>query len=293
MRRSANRFVIASAVAAVLACTVLAPEARAAGDDATETVEQLAERAYGLQTAGKDAEAITIYLKAYDLAKDGILLLNVARLYDTKLHEPALAAEYYRRYLLSPDSDADRVKKVTDRLAVLKREAEEERTRMVVAPPAPAPQSPPAAPAPPSASHETGLSSEGSAPSRGGAMRTAGVVVGALGVVGVGATFVLGYVAKTKNDSANAICNGRVCESQDGVNLTNTAQSFATASTASLIAGLVLVAGGITIFALAPRGAGARSSQAAGISFAPLVDVGGAGAIGTGTGTGILVHGAF
>jgi hypothetical protein len=122
-------------------------------------------------------------------------------------------------------------------------------------------------------------------------MRTAGVVVGALGVVGVGATFVLGYVAKTKNDSANAICNGRVCESQDGVNLTNTAQSFATASTASLIAGLVLVAGGVTIFALAPRGA--RPSQAASISFAPLVDVGGAGGIGTGTGTGILVHGAF
>jgi tetratricopeptide (TPR) repeat protein len=291
MRRSANRFVIASAVAAVLACTVLAPDARAAGDEATETVEQLAERAYALQTAGKDAEAITIYLKAYDLAKDGILLLNVARLYDTKLHEPALAAEYYRRYLLSPDSDADRVKKVTDRLAVLRREAEEERTRMIVAPPAPVPQSPSAAPAPPAASHETGLSSDGSAPSRGGPMRTAGVVVGALGVVGVGATFVLGYVAKTKNDSANAICNGRVCESQDGVNLTNTAQSFATASTASLIAGLVLVAGGVTIFALAPRGA--RPSQAASISFAPLVDVGGAGGIGTGTGTGILVHGAF
>lgn len=282
MRRSANRFLIAPAVAALLACAALAPDARAAGDDATETVEQLAERAYALQAAGKDAEAITIYLKVYDISKDGILLLNVARIYDTKLHEPALAAEYYRRYLLSPDADADRVKKVTNRLAVLKREAEEERTRMIVAPPVLVPQPAPASPAPPAASHETGLSAEGSAPPAWGPMRTAGVVVGALGVVGVGATFVLGYVAKTKNDDANAVCNGRVCQSQDGVNLTNTAESWATASTVSLVTGLILVASGVTIYALAPRGA--RSSQGASIFFAPSMDA---------TGGGIVAHGEF
>jgi hypothetical protein len=287
MSRSANRFVLASAVAASLACAALAPDARAAGDETTETVEQLAERAYSLQAAGKDAEAITIYLKVYDLSKDGILLLNVARIYDTKLHEPALAAEFYRRYLLAPDADADRVKKVTDRLAVLKREAEEERTRMVApAAPTAAPQPPPVSAAAPSAS-QPAPSSEPADLSRGAPMRTAGVVVGAVGAAGVVATFILGYVAKTKNDDANAVCNGRVCQSQDGVNLTNTAESWATASTISLVSGLVLLASGVTIYALAPRGAGARSSpssQGASIFFAPSMDP---------TGGGIVMRGTF
>ena len=58
-------------------------------------------------------------------------------------------------------------------------------------------------------------------------MRAAGIIIGVLGVVGVGTSIGLGYVAKTKNDSANAVCNGSACATQDGVDLAKTAGNYA------------------------------------------------------------------
>lgn len=258
-----------------LACVTAAPAVR--GDETAETTEQLAEKAYALQAAGKYPEAIATYLKAYDQSKAGLTLLNIATIYDRKLNEPQLAAEYYRRYLMAPDAEPDRVKKVTERLTTLKHAEEQEaRARNAVTP---IPTTTPSSQPPPEPREKT---SDASHASQGGAMRTAGVVMGVLGVVGVGASLVLGYAAKIKNDDANAVCNGAACANQNGVDLASTAGSFATASTIAFIAGLACVGGGIALYALAPRGTPA--SRAARIYLAPRVDT---------SGGGMVLHGAF
>jgi hypothetical protein len=273
---------IAPVLAISLACVLVAPTARAGGE-AVQTTEQLAEQAYGQQASGKFAEAIATYLKAYEISKDGLTLLNIATIYDRKLHEAALASEYYRRYLIAPDADPDRVKKVTDRLTTLKREAEEERAKSVSAPaPQPTEPAPAAAPTstpPPETTPPPGGAEAGSG---GGAMRATGAVVGIVGVLGLGASFALGYIAKGKNDDANAVCKGTVCSSENGVSLAKDAGTFATASTAAFVAGLVFVGGGITLIAAAPSGTSA--SKAGRVFLAPRVDT---------TGGGIVLHGDF
>ena len=267
-----------------LACTLVSPDARAAGDEAVLTTEQLADQAYTLQAAGKFAEAIATYLKAYDLSKDALTLLNIATIYDRKLSEPVLASEYYRRYLMAPDAEPDRVKRVTERLTVLKHaEEEQERARNAPPPTTPAPQ----APAAPSSAPQENAPALMPAPeppqtSHGGPMRTAGIVIGAFGVAGVVGSFVLGYAAKVKNDNANQVCNGLACSSQDGVDSARAAGNFATASTAVFVGSLVFVAGGVALYALAPKGAPA--SRSGGVFLTPQVDR---------TGAGIALYGAF
>jgi hypothetical protein len=119
-------------------------------------------------------------------------------------------------------------------------------------------------------------------PSRGRPMRVTGVIVGVLGVAGLGTSFALGYVAKTKNDSANAVCNGSACPSQDGVDLAKTAGNFATWSTVAFVGGLALVGGGIALYAAAPKGAPASRSGA--VFLTPQVGA---------TGAGVALYGAF
>ena len=114
-------------------------------------------------------------------------------------------------------------------------------------------------------------------------MRAAGVVVGLVGLAGVGASFGLGYVAKQKNDDANGVCNGAACQNQNGVSLAQTAGNLATGATISFVAGLVLMGGGVVLFAVAPRGT-STSTKAASISVAPSVDR---------TGAGLALHGVF
>ncbi len=43
------------------------------------------------------------------------------------------------------------------------------------------------------------------------------VVISVAGVVTLGASMALGFVAKGKNDDANGLCNGNVCTSERGV----------------------------------------------------------------------------
>jgi hypothetical protein len=180
------------------------------------------------------------------------------------------------------------VKKVTERLTALKQEddkkaeEERERARAAAAAAAPPPQPAPAT-APASDAHQTGApTSAADDGSRGAPLRAAGIIVGALGVAGLGTSFALGYVAKTKNDSANAVCNGSACPNEAGVSLAQTAGTYATASTAAFVAGLVLVGGGIVLYAVAPSGAPA--SRTAGIYVTPSVDR---------TSGGLAVYGVF
>jgi hypothetical protein len=86
------------------------------------SAQELADRAYELHSAGDFAASIATYLKAYELSNAGVILLNVATIYDRKLHERDLAADYYRRYLHAPDAEPDLVQKATQRLTTLKQE---------------------------------------------------------------------------------------------------------------------------------------------------------------------------
>jgi tetratricopeptide (TPR) repeat protein len=279
MRRPGRPSRVATVAALSLALVLAAPLARAADPQAPETTEQLAERAYQLQAAGKYADAVATYLKAYELSKDALTLLNVARIYDQKLHENELASEYYRRYVMAPDAEPDRVKRVTERITALKREAEEERAKAVAAPSsgaANAASPPPADAVPPPASSAPTEASPGAG------MRTAGVVVGVVGLLGVGTSFALGAAAKSKNNDANAACSGSVCQTQAGVDAAHSAGSFATGSTIAFAAGLAFVAGGIVLYIAAPSHSSGASSSA--FFLAPRVDP---------TGAGLALHGAF
>jgi hypothetical protein len=66
----------------------------------------------------------------------------------------------------------------------------------------------------------------------------------------------LGYVAKSKNDDANSVCNGAACTTPRGVTLAHDAGTFATASTVTFAAGAGLLGVGAAMFFFAPRAAG-------------------------------------
>ena len=88
-------------------------------------------------------------------------------------------------------------------------------------------------------------------------------------MVGLGASLVLGLVAKGKNDDANAICNGAACSNDRGVTLAHDAGTFATVSTVTFVSGLVLAGAGVTMIVLAPKSASASSATR--LTFTPQV----------------------
>jgi hypothetical protein len=245
-----------------------------------QTAEQLANEAYELHAAGKYAEAIAAYFKAYELSQAGAILFNIATIYDRKMHERQLAADFYRRYLLAPDTEQGLVKKATERLAGLKKEVEEEalakRTASATPEAAPAPAATPALAAPPTADQGA---NEGDS---GAGIRVAGLVIGALGLAGVGTSMGLGAAAKSQNDQANTYCHGAACTDQRGVNAAQQAGTFATASTVTFVSGLVLLGGGVIMVIAAPRG-GSHASKATGISFGPMLGSNEAGMMARGT----------
>ncbi len=280
MRRSGCISGVARSVAVTLAvslgCALAAPDARA---DQTETVEQLAERAYSQQAAGKYAEAIATYLKAYDISHDALTTLNIATIYDRKLKEYALATEYYRRYIIAPDADPDRVRTVTERLGTIKKDEEDERAKIMAASqPQAMQQGGPGGTAQPGSG-----TAEAEHSNPGPAMRTPGVIVGIVGLAGVGTGLGLGGVAKGKNDSANRECTGLVCPTQAGVNDAQAAGNFATASTVAVVVGGVFLATGVVLLIAAPSSASAASPRT-GLVVAPSIDR---------TGAGFVVGGVF
>jgi serine/threonine-protein kinase len=225
------------------------------GTTDVQAVETLTNKAYEQASAGKYADAISSYIKAYEISKAGAILFNIAAICDHRLHERTLAMEYYRRYLQATDANPEYAKKATERLSALKAEAaaeEKERSSVQVAsPPAPAPPS--ISPAPDS----------GAPPVSGGGsgLRAVGLVVGGIGLAGVGTALVLGALAKSKNDQANGYCSASACSTDQGVTLEHQAGDLATASTVTFISGAALLATGVTIFLVAPRGTNASTGS--------------------------------
>src|SRR5205814_3285664 len=123
----------------------------------------------------------------FEISKAGAILFNIATIYDRKLHERALAIEYFRRYLEATDAEPEFARRATERLSALKAEEAAEaqvRSWVRVSPP------PPGAPAPPAA--VAAATPSRAAPSDGAGLRHAGLIVGGVGLLGVGAGLVLG-----------------------------------------------------------------------------------------------------
>lgn len=128
--------------------------------------------------------------------------------------------------------------------------------------PAPAAALPPVGPTAPPAPEQP------RAASGGGGLKVAGLVTGAVGVLGLGAGAVFGFIAKSKNDQALEPQNCRTSTlcTQAGLSLTDDAKRAATLSTVSFVAGGVLVAGGLTLWLTAPS-----AERSAGVRLAPVV----------------------
>jgi tetratricopeptide (TPR) repeat protein len=218
------------------------------------SADQLADDAYQLHAAGKYAEAISMYMRAYEISNAGATLYNVAAIYDRKLHEPELAVEFYRRYLRAGDAEPQWIEKATERITALKAQESEERARLTApVAPAPAPSYTRPAALAPSSAPVTPPGDGSPAASRHSGWRTAGIVVAATGLAGVGAGVILGFVAKGKNNDANALCNGAACSSERGITLARQAGLFATAGTVSFFAGIGLVGGGTVMYFASPK----------------------------------------
>lgn len=101
-------------------------------------------------------------------------------------------------------------------------------------------------------------------------LRIAGLIGGIVGVVGVGAGIGVGMAAKGLYDDSNGAEGGcsaetNICSKQAGIDLREDAQGLGTVATGLVIAGAVLGAAGIVVFAVAPsdEGSAASSSDAA------------------------------
>jgi hypothetical protein len=88
-----------------------------------------------------------------------------------------------------------------------------------------------------------------------GSQRTIGIAVAAAGIVGIGVGAVFGLTAKSKLDDSNAngLCHPDNHCNQAGYDLRSDAKSAALISTIAFGAGIVTLAGGVIVFATAPK----------------------------------------
>jgi hypothetical protein len=223
-----------AAAVAVLAALSLAP-VRAAADEPTSTdaspvsvAERRAAEAFQAYAKKDYPAAIALYLQAYDAAPSGSILYNIARIYDTKLHDRGQALAFYRRYVADPEAQPELVTVSNQRL----RELSHAEVAPVV--------------------HDTAVLSapETVEPRRESwsALRWTGVAVGAVGLAGIGIGGGYGLAAMSKANVAKGACDGNACTSQVGVDAARNARSLGTVSTVAFVAGGALVAAGAVLY---------------------------------------------
>ncbi|HEY3816603.1 MAG TPA: hypothetical protein VGL81_05505 [Polyangiaceae bacterium] len=111
------------------------------------------------------------------------------------------------------------------------------------APPTTAPPPPPPTPAPPPPAPST----------PGSTQRVLGVVLGAAGIAGIAVGSVFGVLAGGHKSDAAPHCSGTECDAT-GISDLSDARSSATVSTIAFIAGGAVLAGGVVLYLVAPRG---------------------------------------
>jgi len=215
-----------------------------------KTADEWAEEAFALVAKGEYPKAVAAYQRAYQISADGRNLYNIANIYDRKLHEREVAADYYRRYLHLPQTEPDLTKRATERLAALKEEEEAIRKNAATAT-ANGSSSQGSSVVVPPATRAPGSDAERPDTTR-STMQISGIVAGSTGLALLGAGAVFGILAKSKNDDAAKHCNGSACNDSEALSLTDDARRWATLSTIGFIAGGVGVAGGLLLYFLAP-----------------------------------------
>lgn len=221
----------------LLAAVMLVPTIAAAqpAKGAKEQAQSLADQGYQAYEANDWVKAVGFYLESYKLVTTSEILFNIASIYDRKINDPQLALEFYRRYNASTDTKPELVAKATVRIAALNAQLDG------------------------SARGGGGGAVAADSGSNGSGWRTAGLVTGAVGIVGLGVGAVTGLVANGKHqDAKRAGCSGDTCPTVDAQQQEKDAGSMANVSTVGFVAGGVLLAAGAAMFFLAP---GSRTEQ--------------------------------
>ncbi len=130
-------------------------------------------------------------------------------------------------------------------LVVTLREGERESLEIRLGPPQPSPK----ATASPMATAATTASAPSSRP---GPLRAVGIATTVVGGVALAASGVLGALAIGQNGAVSNHCDATGCDER-GLDASRTGRAFALGSSVSAISGLVLVAGGVVLWLLAPR----------------------------------------
>ncbi|MFZ5440317.1 MAG: tetratricopeptide repeat protein [Myxococcota bacterium] len=180
------------------------------------------------------SKAIALYLESYKAVPSPDVLFNIAVIYERKLGNKAQALEYYQRHNAATDARPELVAKATARIDELSREASSPK----VTTPTPAVTATAPAPAASKGSAKTGL-------------LIGGIASSALGLAGLGVGAGFGVSAIGKMDAAKAEgCAQGACPDAASAALVRGAFADGNVATIGFVAGGVLVAAGITFFAL-------------------------------------------
>lgn len=246
------------------------PSARSVAIDATnadgiERAEAYAAAAYEAYSREDYAQAVALYLEAYAASPTAAILYNVARIYDTALHDATLAIRHYERYVSAPDADVYRAARARARLAQLRAARD-----AALAPERPAPA--------PVATGSTGSTFPALAPPHPATageldarfwtpLRVGAVVAGSVGLVAIGLGAGFGVAALSDASTAREYCDGPLCSSQRGIDATHAASKNADIATAGFaLGGALLAVGGGMLWAAH----GSGSSETAGPRLSPI-----------------------
>jgi tetratricopeptide (TPR) repeat protein len=241
-------------------------------------VEDIAARAFAAVKSGNYTQAIELYMSAYELGRSSAILYNLATIYDRWTRDPAMAKEYYQRYLAASDAEPELARKATLRLEQIQSAAENLPAKAVEKP-----SSKPSAPEAAaknltrSAVDEKSVLTEAVPPTESGnqlvrtseggltGLQTTGIVVGGVGLVAVGVGLVFSSRAASTYAESNQYCQGKTCGDQRGIELTNSAIASARVATILVTVGGLAAAGGLGFLVFGGRG------NAAKVALAPVV----------------------
>lgn len=246
----------------------IAVSADATNADGIERAEAYAAAAYEAYSREDYAQAVALYLEAYAASPTAAILYNVARIYDTALHDATLAIRHYERYVSAPDADVYRAARARARLAQLRAARD-----AALAPERPAP-----APVATGSAGSTGSTFPAPAPPHPAAageldarfwtpLRVGAVVAGSVGLVAIGLGAGFGVAALSDASTAREYCDGPLCSSQRGIDATHAASKNADIATAGFaLGGALLAVGGGMLWAAH----GSGSSEIAGPRLSPI-----------------------
>lgn len=219
-----------------------------ASAQAGETVEAYASKGFEAAKEGRYREAVTLYLRGYELSPLSSILFNVAVIYDRRLREPQVAMDYYRRYLAAPDVDRELAKRASVRIEQMTEVARPAVELLAEKSAEPAPVVAPAPAAQPMVSvPQVETIPLGKRPGFWGAL---GLGVVSVGAIAAGLTF--GLSAWRLRDDANRVCGPVTCPTIQGVQATQQALTAANLANGLVIGGVAVGVGALIWGLLTP-----------------------------------------